>query len=76
MYTKAIAIKVDDALIRQIHVRAAERGLSMQSYINSLIQHDLHPSTPISPEQTKVIRDITADLKQSVQQLLGNLAQF
>ena len=38
-----ISIKIDDELLRNIHVRAAKKGVSVQRYMNSLIERDLFP---------------------------------
>ncbi len=40
---KAIAIKVDEDLLRDIHICAAKRGLSTQEYVTGLIKRDLFP---------------------------------
>lgn len=40
---KAIAIKIDEDLLRDIHVRAAERSVSIQQYVTELIEKDLFP---------------------------------
>ena len=44
-----IAIKVDEELLRDIHVRAAKKGLSTQQYLSELIERDLFPKR--FPEQ-------------------------
>ena len=38
-----ISIKIDDELLRNIHVRAAQKGVSVQRYMNGLIERDLFP---------------------------------
>ncbi len=40
---KGIFIKIDKELLRDIHVRAAQRGVSSQQYLNTLIERDLFP---------------------------------
>ena len=40
---KGISIRVDEELLRDIHVRAAEKGLSTQQYVTKLIERDLFP---------------------------------
>ncbi len=56
---KGIAIKVDEALLRDIHVRAAERGLTMQQYVNNLIKKDLFPERHprLNDRQLEVIQE-------------------
>ena len=38
-----VAIKIDEELFREIHIRAAERGESLQGYVTGLIRRDLFP---------------------------------
>lgn len=38
-----ISIKIDDKLLLDIHVRAAQKGVSVQRYMNGLIERDLFP---------------------------------
>ena len=38
-----VAIKIDEELFREIHIRAAERGESLQCYVTGLIRRDLFP---------------------------------
>lgn len=38
-----ISIKIDGELLRNIHVRAAQKGVSVQRYMNGLIERDLFP---------------------------------
>ena len=38
-----ISIKIDDKLLLDIHVRAARKGVSVQQYMNGLIERDLFP---------------------------------
>ncbi len=40
---KAIAIKTDEKLFRDIHIQAAKRGLSIEQYVTGLIKQDLFP---------------------------------
>lgn len=40
---KGIAIKIDEGLLRDIHVHAAEKGMSTQQYVTELIERDLFP---------------------------------
>ena len=40
---KGISIRIDEELLRDIHVRAAQRGVSTQQYMNTLIERDLFP---------------------------------
>ena len=38
-----ISIKIDDELLKNIHIRAAQKGVSVQQYMNGLIERDLFP---------------------------------
>ena len=38
-----VAIKIDEELFREIHIRAAARGESLQGYVTGLIRRDLFP---------------------------------
>ena len=38
-----VAIKIDEELFREIHIRAAERGESLHGYVTGLIRRDLFP---------------------------------
>ena len=38
-----ISVKIDDKLLLDIHVRAAQKGVSVQRYMNGLIERDLFP---------------------------------
>ncbi len=38
-----ISIKINDELLRNIHIRAAQKGVSVQRYMNGLIERDLFP---------------------------------
>ena len=73
---KAIAIKTDDSVLRDIHIRAAKKGISIQDYITGLIERDLFPErfsdplTQLSEEQLErlrekfdVIQDTLAEIK-------------
>ena len=40
---KAIAIKIDEELFRDIHIQAAKRRLSIEQYVTGLIKQDLFP---------------------------------
>ena len=38
-----ISIKIDDKLLLDIHVRAARKGVSVQQYMNGMMERDLFP---------------------------------
>ena len=38
-----ISIKIDDKLLLDIHVRAAQKGVSVQQYMSGMMERDLLP---------------------------------
>lgn len=72
---KGIAIKVDEALLRDIHVRAAERGLSVQQYVNNLIEKDLFPERRprLNDRQLEVVREAARKAGMDIQAALDVL---
>ena len=74
---KSIVFKIDEQLFRDIHIRAAERGKSVQDYVCSLIKTDLTQNT--DPDQVlgtllDKITDVQASLRLA-DRLLGNSAK-
>ena len=71
---KAVAIKVDEELLRDIHVRAAKKGLSVQRYVTELIERDLFPERflQLTNEQKEQIRNAM----EAVDQALGDVAEI
>lgn len=71
---KGISIKVDEELLRDIHVRAAEKGLSIQQYVTELIERDLFP------ERFPLLTDDQLDRLKSamelVDQALGDVSDI
>jgi len=72
---KGVAIKIDESLFRDIHVRAAERGLSVQQYVNSLIEKDLFPERRprLNERQLEVIREAARKAGMDIQAALDVL---
>ncbi len=71
---KGIAIKVEDDLLREIHVRAAERGLSTQQYITGLIERDLFPER--FPQLTEEQMERLKAALEMVGQALGDVSDI
>lgn len=71
----AIAIKIDEALLRDVHVRATERGLSMQQYLNSLIERDLFPERfpKLEAHHLETIREAAHRIGADIQPVLAVL---
>lgn len=71
----AIAIKTDEDLFRELHVRAAKKGLSTQEYVTGLIKSDLFPKQTVEqiPELSK---DQAEQLKAAVHAMEANLCQI
>ena len=77
----SIAIKVDEELLRDIHIRAAEKGLSIQQYVTGLIERDLFPErfpqiTESQMEQLKAAMEMVDQAHGGVTEILwGNQEQ-
>ena len=71
---KGIAITVDEGLLRNIHVRAAEKGLSTQQYVTGLIERDLFPERfpQLTDDQLKRLKDAM----ELVDQALGDVTDI
>lgn len=71
---KGIAITVDEELLRNIHVRAAEKGLSIQQYVTELIERDLFPERfpQLTDDQLIQLRSAM----ELVDQALGDVAEI
>lgn len=71
---KGVSIKVDEELLRDIHVRAAEKGLSIQQYVTGLIERDLFPER--FPQLTDDQMWRLKDAMELVDQALGDVADI
>lgn len=71
---KGIAITVDAELLRDVHVRAAEKGLSTQQYVTGLIERDLFPER--FPQLTVDQMCRLKDALEAVDQALGDVAEI
>ena len=73
----AIAIKVDEALLRDIHIHAAEKGLSTQQYITGLIERDLFPERfpTLNEVQTELLRSELEQIKKALEQVTALLEE-
>lgn len=71
---KGISIRVDEELLRDIHVRAAEKGLSVQQYVTGLIERDLFPEKfpQITENQLEQLRNAL----EMVDQALGDVTEI
>ena len=71
---KGISIKIDEELLRDIHVRAAEKGLSIQQYVTRLIERDLFPDRfpQLTDDQLNQLRSAM----ELVDQALGDVADI
>lgn len=71
---KAVAIKVNEDLLRSIHVRAAARGVSTQQYVTELIERDLFPER--FPELTEDQKARIRDAAEAVNRAAGEVADI
>lgn len=64
-----ISIKIDDELLRNIHVRAAQKGVSVQQYMNGLIERDLFPERfpQLTGEQTQQLKTALELVNQALE---------
>lgn len=71
---QGVSIKVDKELLRDIHVRAAEKGLSIQQYVTGLIERDLFPERfpQLTDDQLNQLRSAM----ELVDQALGDVADI
>ena len=78
---KAIAIKIGEDLFRDIHVRAAKRGLSIEQYVTRLIKRDLFPErfvehgTVLTSEQKDQIKAAAQVVNAGARQISEALAE-
>ncbi len=70
----SIAIKVDEELLRDIHIRAAEKGLSIQQYVTGLIERDLFPER--FPQITESQMEQLKAAMELVDQALGDVTEI
>ena len=64
-----ISIKIDDELLRNIHIRAAQKGVSVQRYMNGLIERDLFPERfpQLTGEQTQQLKTALELVNQALE---------
>jgi len=74
---KGVAIKIDEALLRDIHVRAAERSMSTQQYVTELIERDLHPERfpQLSEDQRERIWDSMQEIEKAIEDITDVLQE-
>ncbi len=70
----SIAIKVDEELLRDIHIRAAEKDLSVQGYVTQLIERDLFPER--FPQITESQMEQLKAAMEMVDQALGDVTEI
>lgn len=71
---KGISIKVDEELLRDIHIRAAEKGLSTQQYVTKLIERALLPERfpQLTDDQLKWLKSAM----ELVDRALGDVSEI
>lgn len=72
---RAIAIKVDEDLLREVHIRAAKKGLSIQEYIDGLIRKDLFP-VQVQKRSTELNDDRLERIKSTIHAAEAGLHQI
>lgn len=71
---KGVAIKIDEELLRDIHIRVAEQGMSTQQYITELIEKDLFPER--FPQLTDNQKSRIKEEVEVINQALDNVADI
>ncbi len=71
MMAKGVAIKIDETLLRDIHVRATERSMSTHQYITELIERNLHPERfpQLSEDQREKMWDSMQGIKRTIEDI-------
>lgn len=68
-------VKVDAALYKAIHIRAAQNGQSLQGYICGLVEQDMHPKQKPTPAQRNEIKRLAFELKALSRELTDSLTE-
>ncbi len=71
---KGVAIKIDEELLRDIHIRTAEQGISTQQYITELVEKDLFPER--FPQLTDDQKSRIKEAVDVINQALDNVADI
>ena len=69
---KSIVFKIDEQLFKHIHIRAAERGKSVQDYMCDLIKTDLTQNAD-SDQAIKTLLEQIKDVQRTLQLAEGFL---
>ena len=74
---KSIAFKIDEELLRNIHVRAAELSMSTQQYITELIERNLYPERfpQLSTGQLEKIWNSTQEIEKAIDDITDVLQE-
>ncbi len=78
---KAIAIKIDEELFRDIHIQAAKRKLTIEQYVTGLIEQDLFPERfsdrfiALTKEQKDQLRAAAHAASTSAKQIVDTLEE-
>ena len=69
----AVSIKVDEELLRDIHIRAAQKGVSTQRDVTELIERDIFPERfpQLTDEQTRELRMALKQADDALQRVMG-----
>ena len=66
---RTLCFSVDEDLLRDIHIRAAQQGASMQEYITELMRRDLHPHAKLTPEQRSELHALAEQTQEIMEQI-------
>lgn len=78
---KTICIKVDAEFFRDLKIRSAETGKTVQGYMHDLIQQDLYPTTheetiDILVETSECLKQALSQVENMVEKLKSELADI
>lgn len=68
---KEVTIKIDETLLQDVHVRAAELSMSTQQYITELIERNLYPER--FPQLNEDQREKIWNSMQEIEKAIGDI---
>lgn len=68
---KEVTIKIDETLLQDVHVRAAELSMSTQQYITELIEQNLYPER--FPQLNEDQREKIWNSMQEIEKAIGDI---
>ena len=66
---KMICFHVREDLFRTLHIRAAQRGESVQEYVTGLMYRDLYPHEELTKEQRSELHALAEQTQELMEQI-------